>query len=186
MKTSTKWILGIVAGLIVVGVLVVVAVLALNFSGTADWVYGVRMGRLWDNTRFIPFQDIPMRPGLRVQDAQFYSNFPWGVAGIIGLFCLCPVLLIVMIVVGLFALLRRPSRQEPPTPPPPVPHVEPAPFVDEKEKREAETKEEPIEAAEPPGDIEQPPSESGTCPYCGREVQPDWSHCAYCGAGLGK
>ena len=90
------------------------------------------------------------------------------------------------ILVGLFALLRRPSRQEPPTPPPPVPHVEPAPFVDEKEKREAETKEEPIEAAEPPGDIEQPPSESGTCPYCGREVQPDWSHCAYCGAGLGE
>lgn len=184
MKTSSKWILGIGIALIVVLALVIIAALAINNWSSLDWAYGVRVGRLWDGDQIFPSRVIPIRPEMGFQEPLFYSNFPWGIAGIIGLFCLCPVLLVVLLVVGLVAVLRRPTRKTPPPSPPPP--LSPQAEGLEQDEGKSEIEREPTT----PGGINAQPQKgveaSSTCSYCGREVQADWSHCPYCGAALGE
>jgi hypothetical protein len=70
MKTSVKWIIGIVIALIVVGMIVVVGYLIYSQWGSLGWETEVRAGQLWRNDRQMPWQDMPWQDMHR-------DDMPW-------------------------------------------------------------------------------------------------------------
>jgi hypothetical protein len=158
MKTSTKWILGIVIGL-VVGCIFLVLIggagyWAVSRFGGMGWEMGARSGRLWGNEGGLaPWQGMPMHayPG----HFGFFSPLRW-IA--FPLLCLGFLTLLVLGIVALVRSQRRPQQ------------VAAAPVAT------------PVEAAEAPVEVVQAPVRN--CPNCGREVQADWQNCPYCGAPL--
>ncbi len=62
MKTSTKWLIAILVGLVVVACIASLGLLALRTMSFDNWEYGMRSGRLWDDQPLLPRQFMPMRP----------------------------------------------------------------------------------------------------------------------------
>ena len=162
MKTTIKWILGIVIGLVVVAVVVIVGYLVINQWGGVGWMTEARAFRQWDGGRVMPWggmprDGIPMHPYRGIPGLQYGGFFPLRtIAG--GLICLG---FLGLLVLGIVALVRGLSSKPQPavttvTAGSPIPSSTPAPTQ----------------------------ATGKTCPNCGRQVQADWSHCAYCGNAL--
>ena len=171
MKTGTKWIIGIVIGLVVLALLAAGVYVAFNWWNGARWTAEVRTGGLWNGERMMPYRNMPwhqmpMLPyrGMPMNRVWLHT-YPIRAIGSF-IFCLCLPALIILGVVGLILSQRRsrPSNVAPvpaaSTPPAPAPEVTP---VTDQEK------EEPV---------------SRPCSNCGRSVNQDWIICPYCGNAL--
>ena len=108
MKTSTKWILGILIGLVVVAVLVALGFFAFGSWDRPGMIIGPRAFRYWEDRGEVPFPRMPMRPE-RMMPMVWFGVSPWRMfAGSLlwlGLF--------VLIVLGVITLahgLRRPAQ----------------------------------------------------------------------------
>jgi hypothetical protein len=161
MRTSTKWIVGILMGVLVVVIIGVLGWMLFNQFNQSEWVYGSRSGRLWDNTPFneTPRFRIPSQrlPGLMPMHPYNTREGSWtglfGPLRLLGgtLICLgIPVLLII----GLVILLLRPRNSKSVA----VPSPTTQPEVSENDQH--------------------------PCPSCARQIQPDWKHCPFCGTRL--
>ena len=158
MKTSSKWILGIVIGLVVLA-----ALGAVGYLAARQWIGGRGPAEAyarpyWDGDRAMPWRGMPWQgmpgqimphhsgqilPGFR--PGAFMLLFPAG----LGLLCLG---LLALIGLGAVALVRS--------------------------LKGTSTAAAPVQAIQP---AEAP---AMTCPNCGRPVQDDWGHCPYCGTAL--
>jgi len=164
MKTSTKWIIGILVGVVVVTVVACLGVLAWNIVVPGGgWEYGLRSGRLWSDQR-MPFHgldpdDMPMS-GFQMRTGSWFGFF--GLARLLGGALLC-LGLPLLIIIGVVLLIRNNSTQtgggqvETSAPPTQV----------------------PAQTAETPE-----PQPANPCGNCGKPVQSDWSNCPYCGNPL--
>jgi hypothetical protein len=159
MKKTMKWIIGIVVSLIVLAVIVGVGYLVISHWTGAGRVIVERNIQPWGNDRTLPWRDMPTRPS-RALPGLWFGGFPVlrMISG--GLVCLGFVALIVLGVIALVRWLKRSPKTAVASQPAVAPVSVAAP----------ETASEPAPAA--------------ACPNCGQPVQPDWSHCPYCGADL--
>lgn len=172
MSRATKWILGIVSGLVGLCALAVAGFLMVSrFTMQRAFTIQRSFPRFEGPGGMPPFQRMPDQ-GLPFRHLGGFGPFGFLggwliVAGAIGLFALAAMALIL--------ILRRPSQaarfeQGAAIPGGPSSPVQPA------------AQDQP-EAAEGEGAAEASAG-GGKCPNCGREVQADWSHCPYCGTGL--
>jgi hypothetical protein len=164
MKTSTKWIIGILVGLVVVACITSLGLFAFNISNPNVWEFGMRSGRLWGDEPLLPRdfnpRGMPMHPFYGVTGSWF--GF-FGLLRFFGATLLClgvPALLILAVI-----LLAR-NSQKPPQAVSAQPAVTPP----------------AAGAAQTPPQAEA--AQAGACSNCGRQVQPDWSNCPYCGNAL--
>ena len=156
MKTSTKWILGIVIGLIFVCAVVAVVLVGYRIWSGGDWAYGVRFGRLWDGD--LPFERLPVMPHSRNsgQWFGFFSPLSW-IGGPL-ILCLGFLALVGLGVVGLVLALRRSTQS--------------------KTTRDQTDSIGQDLTPEPTGIQER------SCSNCGRPVQEKWRLCPHCGNSL--
>jgi hypothetical protein len=164
MKTSTKWIIGIVIALLAVCVLAGAVFAGVSVIGRSSWQMGTRYGHLWgDQDQIMPWGETPNQPGQHM-----WMNPQRGVNGVrfgffsplrmlaLPLLCLG---FLALLIIGIVLLIRRSSRSKS-TASPAEPIPTPAPVVNE------------------------PPVAAPVCPNCARNVESEWSHCPYCGAPL--
>jgi len=158
MKTSTKWILGIGLALILVCSIALVSAYLVNRWMGMDGVIGVRTGRLWEDDRFMPHPDLPLRPFHQLPGQKVYSNFPFGIIGlpVLGLGTL---FLIGFGVIIALLLTRHPSQPTVATPPPTTSSLSGQVVI---------------------------PGPTHNCSNCEKEVQDDWKLCPYCGNDLSE
>ncbi len=146
MKTSTKWILGIVIGLILVAAIMTIGFLAFNRWGGHVWVMRSPVIHPWEGER-----GMPMQPFRGIPNQRFIRFFPLRFLGSGLIFTG----LLVLLILGIFSLIRSLSRPQPgtaaaiPTSAPTTTHIA-----------------------------------SQGCPSCKRPIQEDWLHCPYCGSDL--
>ena len=157
MSKTTKWIIGIFVGLVVVCVVAALGLLAFSPMHGSAWVMGVHPPRYWDGGRFnpgnvMPWDDMPMRPH------RWGRGFlPFG--GLFrGLFCLGFLLLIGL---GVAALILAITQSRKPAAAIATPAA-PTPLVEQTQ--------------------EAIPARS--CPSCQKPIDDGWSHCPYCGTTL--
>jgi hypothetical protein len=187
MSKVWKWIIGIVAVLLIAAVILGAGFLVVSHWGGARWMMGARSfepyegGRVspWKNTPryempMHPGWDMPMAPGMAGRRGgssllRFGGIFPLGM--IFG--TLFWAALVFFAVLGVISLVRgrknikkQATGNEFVAAAPAAPLTSEAPAV--VENMEAET----------------PAQETATCSNCGHEVQEDWSHCPYCGQKL--
>jgi hypothetical protein len=155
MKTRTKWILGILTGVVILA-----ALAAVGYFVFSHWA-GMRGNLPWDDRGWR--QQMPMHPyrGLPGMRSGIFSPLRF-VGG--GLLCLGVLALLVAGVYLLVRGLRRPQNMT--TAASATPVAVPAAIVA------------PAPAAAPAPAVEH------ACPNCARQVQADWTHCPYCGAPL--
>lgn len=162
MKTSTKWIFGIVIAVVVVVCVAAAALVAVGAMVVPVSSVETRSGRLWDQDRVFPFRDLDEMPFHMLPRDQFYSNtFPLRLVGL-PLLCLGLIFALGLGAVALIVLLNRKSG---PASPPTAVAVSPP----------------PVQGVPPVS-----PVTPATCANCGKPAQPDWSHCPYCGADLAE
>lgn len=156
MKTSTKWIIGIAAGLLLLCLAAGALTVAAGLIYGSGWSLESRTGQLWSEEQSVtPWNGMPMdhSQGMwmhpyRGVDGVWFSLFsPLRIVGI----CLLCLGLLALIGLGMVALVRSLSRPTPPA-------------------------EKPVTPASP----------SQACSNCGRPVQEDWRHCPYCGKPLSE
>jgi hypothetical protein len=171
MKTATKWFIGIVIGLVILCVVAAGVYVAFNWWHGASWMTEVRTGRLWDDGKVMPYQDMPWHrmPMHRTWGSPInrvlVNVFPIrAIAGFI--LCLALPALIVLGVVALLLSQRR-SRQST------------AAAV-----AAASTPAAPAPEATPVADQDKEETVSRPCSNCGRSVNQDWIICPYCGNAL--
>ena len=174
MKTSTKWIIGIVIGLFVVLCIAGAGFLAFrSFTGLGG-VLGTRLGQSLNDGRGVPYEMMPYRdmPWRFMPMRPYHGIFGFRTGlfprlGFIALPLLCLGFL-ALIILGIIALIRSQNRPKAAAvvAPAVIPMPAPSPVV-----------EQPASApmAEEPGLL---------CPNCGQPVQPGWKHCPNCGAPL--
>jgi len=97
MKTTVKWILGLVIGFLVIGSILMIGYLMFNRWGTFGWVMGPREIRSWDGQRFKP-----MQLHWRVPERRFLGVLPLRFIGGSFLF----IGLLSIIILGVFVLFR--------------------------------------------------------------------------------
>lgn len=165
MKTSMKWILGIVIAVVLIGLIGSVGFFAFNLFGGSGWMMGSRYGPLWDNGSGAPmgqYRSMPMHPYQGVYGL-WAGGFSLLRFLIIPLLCLG---FLILLGLGIVLLIR--SQQQPKqTVVAPVSATEPVVT--------------PVQVSDPSA---APPDKPTTqaCPNCGQPVQENWSHCPYCGA----
>jgi hypothetical protein len=146
MKTITKWILGIVIGLVIVAFLATIGFVAFNRSHNVGWMMQSREFRPFGGDR-----EMPMHPYAIMPHHMVMSFSPFRFLGGLLSFSLVA-FLVVLGIVYLVRGLKKPQTVVT------VPAQVSAPA--------------PVEVR------------VHTCSNCGRTVQEDWSHCAYCGNTL--
>lgn len=146
MKTSTKWILGILIGLVIVASLVTIGFLAFNRWNDVGWMMQPREFRSFGGDR-----NMPMHPYSFMAHQRILNFNPLRFIGSLLTFSVFAFL----VVFGIISLVRGSIKSQP---------VVTAPTQ--------------MSASAP---VEIP---ARTCSSCGRAVQNDWSHCAYCGNTL--
>jgi hypothetical protein len=154
MNKTTKWILGIIAGVILLAVIACAAVVVLNMWGGTGWMMGSRSGRLWDGRGIMPGQSMHGS-----WSGSFFSPIRMLAPALI---CLG---LITLIIAGMVALVLN-QQQKKGTVPAPVP---PAP---------------PAEAVQATSTIDATPADEQaekTCSSCQHVISEDWKVCPYCG-----
>jgi hypothetical protein len=119
MKTSTKWILGIVIGLTAIAAIAAIGFLVVSQWSGGGWTIAARSSRFWDGSRDMPWHALPwnamplhqpIMPGYR------FGGFSAVRMAASALVCLG---ILALIVLGIAALVRSLSR-------PPQPAVAPA------------------------------------------------------------
>jgi hypothetical protein len=149
MKTSIKWILGIVIGLAVVAVLVGAGYLLMNRWSGGYGMMDYPAMHAWGDQRGIPYDGMPMHPdrGFLPMRTGVFAPL-WIVAG--GLFCLGALALIVLGIIALVRVISRPAASSPAIAPAPVTVEIPA-------------------SGRPCPNCERPVQEEWShCPYCGQ------------------
>ena len=155
MSKVTKWIFGIVIGLLIVAVIGGVVFLAVSRWGSFHGMMDVRSLRSWDDTREVPRFNMPMHPG-GWMNSRWFGGFSLLRMLFGGLFWIG---LITLSVIGVVSLLqRRKVTQQQPA-------IAAAPTVQA-----------------PASELN--PVQPRTCANCAHVVQDDWSHCPYCGNTL--
>lgn len=158
MKTSVKWILGILIGLLIIGLVAVTGYYLLSQMTFASFHLGSRYDNPWDN---YPGNRLPMPHEWGMRTFRTGWVIPFGFLAS----CLLCLGVITLIVVGVIALVRSQSRPKTTaTQAPPASVITPGTIATPAPASEAE----PVQA----------------CPSCQRPTQPDWAHCPYCGARL--
>jgi hypothetical protein len=160
MKTTTRWILGIGLGLIVVACLAAAGLFVFHRMGGFGRLVAERPALPRENGRVHPWRDVPrenpMDPFRQMPRRGFGVMLRpnWGIA----LFFLCGLALAGMLVAVAVVALARSSRS----------------------RAVAET----VPSSAPPAAANDVQPAQMACPNCGREVNADWQHCAYCGTNL--
>jgi hypothetical protein len=160
MKTTTRWILGIGLGLIVMACLAAAGFFVFGRMGGFDRFSFERPALPRENGRVLPWRDmprdIPMNPFDRMPRLGFGAMVRpmWGIA----ILFLCGLTLAGGLVAAVVVALARGSRSR------------------------AAIETVPVSAPPEVPKDDQPAQE--TCPNCGREVNPDWQHCPYCATNL--
>ena len=159
MKTSTKWIIGIAIGGIILVCFAGFAITAFSWFDGPQVMIGHRTAFPLFGGDLLLFGDepgdMPMIPRSDFSNQLFYSNFPFR---LICLPVLCLGFLFLAGLVGLVLLLTRRKSPQPAAPPAPVP--EPTPVVEPQ----------PVQP------------EVLACESCGQPLEEGWSHCPHCGA----
>ena len=182
MSKVLKWILGILAVLVVVGVVVGVGFLVVSHRGGAYGMMGARSFEPYGGGRVQPWKDtpryeMPMHPGWdtpfdrrgRIPLQRFGGFFPLGM--IFGTLCWAG--LVFFAVLGVISLIRgRKNGKKQATGNENVAAAPAVPVTPEAPAAEVSTVD------------ETPDQVTATCSNCGHEVQEDWSHCPYCGQNL--
>jgi hypothetical protein len=184
MSKVLKWIIGIVAVLLVAAVILGAGFLVVSHWGSARWMMGARSFEPYDGGRVNPWRntpqfEMPMHPGWDMPLGRrggfpllrFGGFFPLGL--IFGaLFWGALVFFVVLGVISLFRGRNKPQAQSAGSgyaaAVPAVPVTQQTPAAEETTSMPAETT----------------AQEAATCPNCGRTVQADWGHCPYCGQQL--
>lgn len=153
MNKTTKWILGILAGIILLAVIACAAVFFMTWLGGDGWVMGTRSGRLWENRGIMPWQSM-------------HGTWRGLFLGPIGM--LAPALLclgvIVLIIVGVVALVlnqQKKGAQPSPVAPTSTAAAVPAPPS--------------VEVNPPSAEVQK------TCSTCNHSLSQEWKVCPYCG-----
>ena len=160
MKTTTRWILGIGLGLIVVACLAAAGLFVFSRMGGFGIISFDRSALPRENGRVLPWRDMPrenpMDPFNRMPHRGFGGMMRpnWGIAVLF----LCGLALAGGLVAAVVVALVRGSRRQ--------------------------AVMESVPAAAPPAAANDVRAAQMTCPNCGREVNADWQHCAYCGTNL--
>lgn len=163
MSKTLKVILGILIALLLIGAAAAAIWLVWSGFGRPVWMMGAPDWRFWDGGRDLPrdqypWRGMPMHPYNRLPGAPLLPWMPFG--GFIGgLLCLGTLALIIL---GLVALAMSLFRSQ-----------------------QSGSVRAPEGAASPQAEVKTPATPQRVCPSCARAVQDDWSHCPYCGSGLG-
>jgi hypothetical protein len=175
MKTSTKWILGIVIALLVLCVIGGVGgVVATRWFGGIGWHMDGWSRQPWsDQDGVQPWRQMPMHP----DQGMWMKPYNDGRSMMLGRFAplrlaatslLCLGML-ALVVIGIVLLVRGTRKSNSP----PVPTAVVSAAAPEAE---------PQAVAEDVSPAAAEPAPVKTCPNCGRPVEDEWSHCPYCGA----
>jgi len=182
MSKVLKWVLGILAVLVVVAVVVGVGFMVSSHWSGSNWMMGGRSFQPYDDGRVRPWKDapqfeMPMHPrwdtpfdrrgGFPIQ--RFGGFFPLGM--IFGTLCWAG--LVFFAVLGVISLIRGRKNGKKQAAGHEVVAAAPIASV---------TPEAPIAEV---GTVDETPDQvTDTCSNCGHEVQEAWSHCPYCGQNL--
>lgn len=154
MRKTTKWILGIVIGLVAIAAIAAIGYWMVSQWSGGEWTTVARSSRFWDGSRGMPWHAMPWNamPGHpnRIMPGYRFGGFSAVRMMAGGLIWSGMLALIVLGIVALVRSLSRPSQ----------------PAVA------------PVQAVEPT------PAPAFACANCGRTVQDDWSHCPFCGTAL--
>ncbi len=154
MNNAAKWIVGIVAGLVIVCGIAAVIVLAGTRLVGADLEFGTRMGRLWGDDQGFLWRDLP---GLADWDGPMYWNLGGALRFLLcGSCCIGLVILLALVFILVIRNQNRASQKTAGGPP---------------EQRTTAR----IEAGK---------TGETSCSNCGREVQENWNICPHCGNNL--
>jgi hypothetical protein len=169
MKKATKWVFGIVIGMVVLAILASVGFMVFGDWGERGRGATPRQIQPWGEQREMPWKGnpgfgMPMRP-CRGMPGGMHGGF--GGFSPFGMFfgSLIWLGVLVLIVLGIIAFVRYLKR----SPHPAIADVTTASSV-------------PL----PPSEsvIESSSLTTHPCPKCSRDVQEDWIHCPYCATDL--
>lgn len=152
MKTWTKWLLGILIGVLVIAAIGVIGYLAVRSWNGPGWTLEARMPRYWEGSRVMPWHMLPQRPGRIAPVLPFGGFYALRLLGS-GLLCLG---LLALIGLGILALVRTMQRPLPAAVAPAQP-IPPAPA--------------PVLACANCGRTIQ--EDWSHCPYCGTALHPE-------------
>lgn len=154
MNIAAKWIIGIVAGLVIVCGIAAVIVLAGTRMVGAELEFGTRMGRLWGDDQGFLWRDLP---ALADWDGPMYWNLGGALRFLFcGSFCIGLVILLALV----FILVIR----------------------NQNKASQKTTGGQP--GQRPVALTESAETGSTSCSNCGREVQENWNICPHCGNDL--
>ena len=156
MKSTTKWIIGILIGLVVLACVATAGIFIFARYSGANMMMGQRMLQPFEHGRVVPWRDMPMQPFNQMPGRSFRGIIRpnWIVGGVF----LLGLLFLAGLVVAVVVLLARRSGRSAPVNAAAAASVTPA-----------------------AADL---PVSPMRCPNCGREINADWQHCAYCGTNL--
>ena len=156
MKTSTRWILGVVLGLVVVACFATAGLFVFGRMGGFGRLSFERSTLPRDEQRVMPWRDMPMHPFERMPHRGFGAMLRphWGIA----ILFLCGLALVGLLVAAATVALVRSSRRQ----------------------RALGTVPAAAASAVQAADL----LAQKACPNCGREVNAEWQHCPYCATSL--
>jgi len=105
MKTSTKWILGVVLGLVVIATILMIGYFVFNRWGVFGWAMAPRGVRPWNGERLMP-----MQPHWGLPNQRFTGLFPLRFIGG-GLFLAGFLILVIFGVIALIRTLQSPKNR---------------------------------------------------------------------------
>jgi uncharacterized membrane protein len=111
MKTSTKWILGVIIGLLIIAAIVTVCYVAVNRWHFTGWMMERRALQPWNDGRNAPWRDMPMHPNFRMPGQRIGGLMAFSVIGVI-IRRAIPILILLALVILIFNL-RRPVQSAP-------------------------------------------------------------------------
>jgi hypothetical protein len=162
MRSSLKWIFGILIGLLVV-VLVVGAIFFLtnNWMGSGWW-QGSHSAMMWHDERVLPRDRMPMAPNPRVFGPAYSGFSPLRFIGG-GIICLGFLGLLTLGTILLVMALRKPASA-----------------VATQASSVTSPSTTPVEVTNQPS-TSIGPDEAAKCSNCQKTIQKGWEFCPYCG-----